>query len=134
MGDKPDCESVNGVLVERKGGTQCHALLQLIIAKYLSDFRKSHRIKTFMAAWLQVGDRTRIADVMVLKVPYTKSKVIVDVPLVVAEVMSPDDTFDAVMEKCFEYAAFGVPYILVFGQTTTECPVLPGFADLDQHR
>jgi Uma2 family endonuclease len=50
----------------------------------------------------------------VLQTPYTRSKVTVDVPLVVVEVKSPDDRFDDVMEKCFEYSKLGVAYILVF--------------------
>lgn len=61
-----------------------------------------------------MGDRTRIPDVTVLRLPYTSGRIAVDVPLVVVEVKSPDDTFDDIMEKCFEYATLGVSYILVF--------------------
>jgi len=110
----PDREWVDGELVERNVGTQLHSLLQTMIAGYFLGFRSSHRVQVLVEARLGVGDRTRIPDVMVLQTPYTRSKVTVDVPLVVVEVKSPDDRFDDVMEKCFEYSKLGVAYILVF--------------------
>lgn len=110
----PDREWVDGVVVERNVGTQLHGLLQLIIGKYFMNFRRSHRLEVFVEARLQVKERTRIPDVMVLKVPYTKGAVTVDTPLVVVEVNSPDDKFVDVIGKCGEYSDAGVPYILVF--------------------
>ncbi len=57
--------------------------------------------------------RYRIPDVMVLEEPHTKTEVVTDVPAVVVEIKSPDDTLDEVIEKCLEYAALGVPNIIV---------------------
>lgn len=109
----PDREWVDGVLEERKVGTQRHSLMQRVILQYLLSFRESHRIEPFVEARLQVGDRYRIPAVMLLQRPYTKSRITVDVPLLVAEVKSPEDTFDDVLDKCEEYEAMGVHCILV---------------------
>jgi len=35
------------------------------------------------------------------------------VPALVVEIKPPDDTFDEIVDKCFEYKALGVPHILV---------------------
>ena len=55
----------------------------------------------------------RIPDVTVLEEPYTKSKFVTDVPAVVIEIKSPEDTLDELSEKCLEYAVLGVPNIIV---------------------
>lgn len=57
--------------------------------------------------------RHRIPDVMVLEPPYPKGKFATDVPAVVIEIKSPDDTLDEVIDKCLEYAVLGVPNIIV---------------------
>ncbi len=57
--------------------------------------------------------RHRIPDVMVLEPPYPKGKVATDVPAVVIEIKSPDDTLDEVIDKCLEYSVLGVPNIIV---------------------
>lgn len=57
--------------------------------------------------------RNRIPDVMVLENPYTKGRVVTDVPAVAIEIKSPGDTLDEVIGKCLEYADLGVPNIVV---------------------
>ena len=113
---EPDREFVDGVLVRRNVGTQSHGLLQTILAIYFGQYRKSHGIKVFTATRLQVDRATgrhRIPDVMVLETPYQKGKVVVDVPAVVVEIKSPDDTFDDIVDRCFDYENFGARNILV---------------------
>jgi Uma2 family endonuclease len=112
---EPDMEFVDGVLVRRNVGAQIHAKEQATIAIFFGQYRKSHRISVFTAVRLQVeaGDRYRIPDVLVLEVPYQKGKVVVDVPAVVVEIKSPNDTFDEIVDKCFEYENLAVANILV---------------------
>ncbi|MBZ5620481.1 MAG: Uma2 family endonuclease [Acidobacteriia bacterium] len=111
---EPDMEFVDGALVRRNVGTQLHGWLQGIGADELRQYRKSHRIMVFMETRLQLGvARYCVPDVILLEIPYTKGKVVVDVPAVVVEIKSPDDTFDDIVDKCFEYEKLGVPYIVV---------------------
>jgi Uma2 family endonuclease len=110
----PDMEYVDGVLVERNVGDQSHGLLQAIVASYLGQFRKSHRLSVFIACRLFTSTgRYRIPDLMVLEQPYSKGTVVTDVPAAVIEIKSPDDTLDEVMDKCLEYSALGIPNIVV---------------------
>src|SRR5450755_2379806 len=113
---EPDMEFVDGTLVERNVGTQLHSLFMSIVAARLWENRQSYPIKVFTSARLLVDALTcryRVPDILVLNTPYKKAKVVLDVPAIVVEITSPDDTFDNVVDKCFEYERLGVPNILV---------------------
>jgi Uma2 family endonuclease len=111
---EPDMEFVDGALVERNVGTQRHSLLQSLVIMYFGQHRKSHKVKVFAEARLQVGARRhRIPDVLVLEIPYNQGKIVTDVPAITVEIKSPDDKFDDIVDKCFEYETLGVGNILV---------------------
>ena len=57
--------------------------------------------------------RYRVPDLCALEKPYRQGKFVTDVPAITIEIKSPEDTFDCVMDKCFEYEALGVRNILV---------------------
>jgi len=113
---EPDMDFVDGILVKRNVGTQLHGRLQAILASYFLRYRKSHRIHVFTDTRLLVNavtGRHRIPDVMVLALPYQRGKVVKDVPAIVIEIKSPDDTFDDILDRCFDYEKLGVANILV---------------------
>ena len=113
---EPDMEYVDGVLVRRNAGTQSHGLLQSLVVGFLLQLRKEYGIQVFTETRLlldAVTARHRIPDVMIVEKPYTKGRVVTDVPAAVIEIMSPDDTLNAIFEKCFEYAAFGITNTVV---------------------
>ena len=113
---EPDREFVDGVLLERHVGTQRHGMLQALLAMFFGQYRKSHRIAVFTETRLLVdatSGRHRIPDVMVLEVPYSQGKVVVDVPAIVVEIKSPDDTFDDIVDRCFDYEKLTVGDIVV---------------------
>lgn len=113
---EPDMDFVDGALVRRNVGTQRHGLLQFIVLSYFGQFRKIHRIEVLPETRLRIDAATgrhRIPDVMVLKKPYQKGKVVADAPAVIVEIKSPDDTFDDIVERCLDYNNLAVPDILV---------------------
>src|ERR1035438_6018440 len=113
---EPDRDFVDGVLLERHVGTQLHSLLQTILGVFFSQYRTSHRIRVFTEGRLLVDAATgrhRVPDLMVLSVPYTKGKVVVDPPEIVVEIKSPDDTFDDIVDRCFDYENLTVGNIVV---------------------
>ncbi len=112
---EPDMEYVNGVLVGRNVGTQLHGLLQTLVAAYLAQSHQTHQIAVFTETRLLVSSdgRHRIPDIMVVERPYRKGRIVTDVPAVVIEIKSPDDTFDEVIDKCLEYSELGVRNIVV---------------------
>ena len=113
---EPDMEFVDGALVRRNVGTQRHSLLQAIVSIYFGQYRKPHGIKVFTDGRLLVDATTRryrIPDVMVLTSPYRKGKVVVDVPAIIVEIKSPEDTFDDIVSRCFDYEKLRAGAILV---------------------
>ena len=110
---EPDMEFVDGVLVERNVGTPKHGRLQIIVGSYFEKYRKSHRIYAFGDTRLRVAvGRHRIPDLLVLEPPFQEGKTITDVPVITIEIKSPGDSFDDIVDKCFEYEALGVRNIL----------------------
>ena len=110
----PDREYADGVLVGRNAGTQLHSLLQMIIAAYLYQFQRKFHFKVLPECRLRMGDRRYvIPDVMIVEEPFTRGKVITDVPAVVFEIQSPDDKLDDVFQKCLQYSIIGVQNIIV---------------------
>jgi Uma2 family endonuclease len=113
---EPDRDFVDGVLLERNVGTQRHGMLQAILAMFFGQYRKSHGIRVFTETRLLVDAATgrhRIPDFMVLEVPYSLGKVVVDVPAVIVEIKSPYDTFDDIVDRCFDYEKLTVGNIVV---------------------
>ena len=113
---EPDKEFVDGVLLERHVGTQRHGMLQALLAMFFGQYRKSHRIGVFTETRLLVDATTgrhRIPDVMVLEVPYSPGNVVVDPPAIVVEIKSPDDTFDDIVDRCFDYEKLTAAGIVV---------------------
>ncbi|HLK65078.1 MAG TPA: Uma2 family endonuclease [Bryobacteraceae bacterium] len=107
---------VDGMLVRRNVGTPFHGLLQVIVGAFFREFRRSHRITAFTETRLLVDTKTnrhRIPDVMAVGSPFQKGRVVVDVPAIVVEIKSPDDTFDHIVDRCFDYQRLGVINILV---------------------
>ena len=113
---RPKPGSLLGVLVERHVGTPRHGLFQAALAGFFGQNMKSHRIAIFTATRLQVDAATgrhRVPDLMIVEVPYTKGKVVTDVPAVVVEIKSPEDTFDDILDRCFDYEKLAVGNIVV---------------------
>jgi Uma2 family endonuclease len=113
---EPDRDFVDGVLLERNVGTQRHGMLQALLAMFFGQYRKSHRIGIFAETRLRVDaarGRHRIPDMMIVEAPYAKGKVVTDVPAIIIEIKSPDDTFDDIVDRCFDYEKLTVGNIVV---------------------
>src|SRR5579871_3899108 len=103
---EPDVDFVDGVLVRRNVGTQSHSALQALVSSYFLQFADSHRIKVFTEGRLLVNPaprRYRVPDVMAVERPVQKGRVVIDVPAIIVEIKSPEDTFDDIVERCGEY-------------------------------
>jgi len=113
---EPDRDFVDGVLVRRHGGTKLHGRLQLIVGSYLRQNEKSHQIQAFVETRLRVDPARgghRVPDVLAVELPSKKGRVVTDVPAIVVEIKSPEDTFDDIVNRCLDYEKLGVANILV---------------------
>lgn len=110
----PDCEYVDGEVLERNLGELDHADLQSEILFY---FRGRYRKAGFLAVVeqrVQVSPtRFRVPDVCVTSAERPRQQIFRKPPLIVIEILSPEDRVSALRKKIDDYLAFGVPNIWV---------------------
>jgi Uma2 family endonuclease len=110
--DNPDREYVRGEIVERAMPDDLHGEIAGLIAGILYPFRQSHRLFTYMDTRMRLApDLVRIPDVAVYAGLKPSERVPSTPPLLVIEIISPDDRYGYVREKLDEYVAWGVPNI-----------------------
>ncbi|MGI8741288.1 MAG: Uma2 family endonuclease [Bryobacteraceae bacterium] len=114
-GYHPDREYVDGLLVERNVGTPAHSLLQILLGVHFFQFRKQYRYAVLTEARTLIVPRSRyrIPDVMLLPLPVPRGKVVDKAPLVVIEVLSPEDTVREQLQRFREYLSIGVAHMLL---------------------
>jgi Uma2 family endonuclease len=107
----PDCDYVEGRLVERNVGEFDHGFLQFAIPAALSALG----LRVYPEVRCQVrADRFRVPDVLVLapgqkrERRYQKTA-----PYIVIEILSPEDRVGELREKRDDYLAMNVPNIWV---------------------
>ena len=112
-----DREYVDGRLVETNVGDFLHGDLQLSIGMYL----RTHYPRLWVATTVRTQvkkTRFRIPDVVAGLIPRPVSGAILDPPLLVVEILSPDDRAEELQEKIDEYLAFGIPNVWVVNPRT----------------
>ena len=113
-----DREYVDGQIVERNLGEIDHSDLQTRIAYHLLT-RYKRQFWVGVEVRVQVAPtRFRVPDVCVVWGPKPDGRIIVDPPLAVVEVLSPDDRADDLQEKIEDYLAFGVRFVWVVNPRT----------------
>lgn len=108
-----DREYVDGELVERGMPTIAHGGLQAKLVSQLLVRRPD--FFTGVAVRLQItSTRFRVPDVVVAPVARPEDQAIFEPPLLVVEIISPDDRVSDLDRKIDEYRAMGVPNIWIF--------------------
>ena len=112
---EPDCDYVDGEVVERHVGTKSHGILQFLLARWFDDRFDQYGCVAVPEQRLRVGDdRYRVPDVCVMLGAGAGEEVITSVPLVCIEVLSPDDTLPDLQERIDDYLALGVQNVWIF--------------------
>jgi len=103
----PDCDYVDGEVVERNLGEFEHSSTQREIVIFLSTHFPLLRTKVLPEQRVQVtGSRFRIPDVCVLAKDASRQRVITTPPQLCIEIVSPEDTMTRTLN---DYFAMGVP-------------------------
>jgi Uma2 family endonuclease len=109
---RPDCDYVDGTLVERNVGQKDHSKVQGEILRWFVERRRALRLDTFPAQRVQVNrKRCRVPDVCVVRLPEPDEQVFTQPPYICIEVLSPEDTFPRLQERFDDYLATGVPNV-----------------------
>ena len=117
----PDCDYVDGEIEERNLGEFDHATLQMAIAAMFYTRRKEWNVHVLPQQRVRVAARrVRIPDVCLVSRELPVEQVITHPPLVVIEVLSPDDRVRRYNERLEDYGAMGVLNIWVIDPETKE--------------
>ena len=118
---EPDCEYVDGSIVERSVGEYFHSVLQSSLLILLNSLREVYGLKFRALVEQRVRVRSgeddhrryRVPDVCVLAPDHRRTPVVLDPPLLAVEILSPDDRLEQAVQKCADYAHMGVAAIWI---------------------
>jgi Uma2 family endonuclease len=109
----PDCDYVDGEVVERNLGEWDHSSLQTAILVYLANRQKEWGIRAVVEQRIQVSaTRFRIPDVCVV-LGEPGEQVLRKPPFICIEVLSPEDRMSRVEERIDDFLAMGVRYVWI---------------------
>lgn len=115
----PDCDFVDGILLERNVGEKSHSEYQGGLYAYFRARRKTLNLFPYVEWRVQVSpERFRIPDVCLVPGPEPEEEILSRPPLVCVEILSPADTVQALRERIDDYLAFGVRYVWVLDPHT----------------
>jgi len=115
---RPDREYVDGEIRERNVGKYEHARVQALLARWFGNHEQEWGVQVVTEQRLQVSQtRVRIPDVTLLT-PGAQPDVIVDPPLLIVEIPSPDDSYSDTQERAQDYRAMGVETVWIIDPKT----------------
>ena len=115
----PDCDYVDGVVLERNVGRTDHSDLQTELAFWFRSRRRELGVWAGVEQRVQVTPtRFRVPDVCVVLGGKPKEQVITRPPFLCIEVLSPDDRVSETQQQIDDYLEFGVRYVWVMDPAT----------------
>jgi Uma2 family endonuclease len=110
---RPDCDYVDGEVLERNIGEKSHAKLQKAILLYLSAREQELGIWVIQEQRVQVSaKRFCIPDVCVT-LGEPNEEILRQPPFICIEILSPEDRWPRIQQRIDDYLAMGVPYVWV---------------------
>ena len=106
--EKPYCEYVDGALCPKAMPTKLHALIEKILMRLLDR----QGVESLAEVRVRLSP-TKYLIPYVIAAPEVQSPYPTDPVLLCVEIMSPEDRVGAMLAKCEEYHAWGVPFCWV---------------------
>ena len=111
---QPDCDYVDGVVVERNLGEYDHAKLQGALIGYFYPRRRELQLHVYPSLRMQVSStRFRVPDLCVVVGEEPKEQILTQPPFLCIEVLSVEDRLNAQQKRCRDFVTFGVPYVWI---------------------
>jgi len=108
----PDCDYVDGVLVERNVGEIPHAKAQRKLVIHFFLHEKQWNGFALQECRVQISStRFRVPDVCVVIGAEPEGRFLTTPPFLCIEVLSPEDRLSRTQQKIDDYLRFGVPYV-----------------------
>ncbi len=111
---RPDREYIDGEVQERNVGEYSHARLQLLLGALFLSNEATWKVTTTVDWRTQVADtRFRVPDVVVVDAGKGQESILRQPPLLVIEILSPEDTFTKMRQRIEDFQRFGIQHIWV---------------------
>jgi Uma2 family endonuclease len=111
---RPDCDYVDGEVIERNLGERDHSELQLELAVFFRNRRRKWRTHPFIEQRIQISEtRFRIPDVCVCMGEKPRDQIFHTPPFICIEIVSPEDRLRRIQPRIDDYLKFGVAYVWV---------------------
>jgi Uma2 family endonuclease len=118
----PDCDFVEGRVLERNLGEKDHGKLQGALIVYLYRYRKQN-LHAWPSQRVQIkADRFRIPDICVTE-GEPEEEIFTAPPLICIEILSREDSLASTHTRVREFLLFGVPYVWVLNPGTREAHI-----------
>jgi Uma2 family endonuclease len=111
---EPDCDYVDGELIDRNVGEKSHSKVQMKVAAFFYNQRAALGLHVFPELRMRLGpQKYRVPDICVVVGPEPDEAVLTAPPFLCIEILSPEDRASRMQHKLADYVAFGVPNIWV---------------------
>ncbi len=111
---RPDCDYVDGEVLERNLGEQPHASVQKFFIRYLGNREDEWGLTVFPEQRVQISQtRYRVADVCVVLQTTGFEPIVRTPPPLCIEVVSKDDRMSEMQERVHDYIRMGVTAVWV---------------------
>src|SRR5579872_2978726 len=105
----PDCDYVDGEVLERNLGERDHSNIQGELVHFFRARRRQWKAYAYPEQRVQVSERRfRIPDVCVVVGQDETDQIFHRPPFICIEILSKDDTLDSVQNRIDDYLKFGV--------------------------
>ena len=108
---RPDCDYVNGEVLERNVGEKPHGLLQGILHTIFVANQRPWQLLPVLEQRVQVGpNRFRVPDLCLID-PADPDFIVRHAPFLCVEILSKDDSIRSMQERIDDYLGMGVKHI-----------------------
>jgi Uma2 family endonuclease len=106
---RPDCDYVDGEVLERNMGEKPHARLQSFFSRYFAPFEDENNFETLTEQRVKIAERRyRIPDVALVYLNANEPLIVVSPPLLCIEILSSKDRMRKIQERIDDYVSLGV--------------------------
>jgi Uma2 family endonuclease len=111
---RPDCDYVDGQIEERNVGEYDHSYLQAMLAHLFLNHQDDWGVRPLPDVRVQVKPtRFRVPDLTVIRAGTLREQILTHPPLLVIEILSPEDRLSRMTERTDEYLDFGIENIWI---------------------
>ncbi len=123
---RPDREYIDGETLERHMGKWEHSRLQALLTMWFGQHEQEWKVQTATEWRTQVSpSRVRIPDLVLVRTG-AQPDVLTEPPLLIVEILSPDDSYSDTQQRAQDYLTMGVPAIWIIDPQTRTARVCAG--------